>query len=360
MADEPGVTTTDIKLGQVSARTGGAAASSLAYSEGSRVYFEKVNKTGGVNGRKISVVFYNDDYDPEKVAVLSRKLIDEDKVFALVNYNGVPTSKAAIPIAREKRVPMLFPRNIDSSLRMGVDKFTFHLKPTMFEEVAGATTVALEKFGVKRIAMIEQDDGFAQIVHGGAVKAIRESKKGELVGQAKVPRSGEGMAEAFKKVESLKPDAVILGTSSGVAEKFLKEAKEAKKDWIFIGSNHLNGIMNSMVSSKLKYVVGESLPHPQKSDWEIAKEFRKTIAQDAKAANYVNDYIAFEGYLAAAVVCEALKRAGLDLTRASLIEALESKPFEIGGFAISWTKKDHEGSKAIYNIVISDGTVSEP
>src|SRR6476619_3664165 len=104
---EPGVFDDRIVFGQSAALKGPAAALGLGMREGILAAFHEANASGGVHGRKLDLISYNDGYEPEMAIANTKRLIDEDKVFALIGEVGTPTSKAVQPIATEQGVPFI-------------------------------------------------------------------------------------------------------------------------------------------------------------------------------------------------------------------------------------------------------------
>ena len=96
-AEEQGVTNQEIIIGMSNALTGPAAALGTGVKAGAMTYFQKINNAGGINGRKIKVISYDDGYEPKRTVENTNKLINEDKVFALFGYVGTPTSAAVLP-----------------------------------------------------------------------------------------------------------------------------------------------------------------------------------------------------------------------------------------------------------------------
>src|SRR5262245_12783116 len=102
---ENGVTDKEVVIGMCNVSSGPAAALGTGIRRGSMAYFAKVNAAGGINGRKIRVIAYDDGYEPKNTVAQTRKLVNEDKVFALFGYVGTPTSTAVMPIIAEARIP---------------------------------------------------------------------------------------------------------------------------------------------------------------------------------------------------------------------------------------------------------------
>ena len=107
---ETGVTSTEILIGMSNAQTGPASGLGRKLKEGATAYLNRVNDAGGIHGRKLKLVSYDDGYEPERAAAMTAKLINEDKVFTLFGYVGTPTSSAALPLASKAQVPLRWHR----------------------------------------------------------------------------------------------------------------------------------------------------------------------------------------------------------------------------------------------------------
>jgi len=133
---ESGVTDSEVVLGQSCALTGPTKALGLELKTGAEAYFNKINDAGGVNGRKIKLISYDDGYEPEECIVNTRKLIDEDKAFILFGYVGTPTTKAIIPIVDEAGIPLVGPFTGAGFLR-DPDRKVFNIRGTYDQETGG-------------------------------------------------------------------------------------------------------------------------------------------------------------------------------------------------------------------------------
>jgi branched-chain amino acid transport system substrate-binding protein len=122
------VTDTTIRIGQSAVFSGPAKDFGVDYRAGIKLYFDRVNKSGGINGRKIELVTYDDAYDPAKTAVNTAKLIDEDKVFALTGFVATGNLAAAMPLAEKAGVPMFAPLVGTTSFRTKVNRYLFHVR----------------------------------------------------------------------------------------------------------------------------------------------------------------------------------------------------------------------------------------
>src|ERR1700744_4073215 len=108
-ADEIGVTANRILFGQAAAMSGPSSALGQKMRQGILTAFAEINRKGGVHGRKLELISRDDGYDPDRSVLQTVKLLDDDKVFALIGAVGTPTSLVTVPIAKEHNVPFIGP-----------------------------------------------------------------------------------------------------------------------------------------------------------------------------------------------------------------------------------------------------------
>src|SRR5260370_12348006 len=134
MAQAPGVTAKSILLGQSAAFSGPAAQLGIQMNIGTKAYFDYINAHGGVFGRRIELKTRDDKYEANLCIDATKKLIQEDKVFALVSYVGTPTTGAAMPIITEAKVPLVGPFTGAELLRAPVNRYIFNVAATYYHE----------------------------------------------------------------------------------------------------------------------------------------------------------------------------------------------------------------------------------
>ena len=179
LAAETGVTDTRIKVGQSAVFTGPAKDFGVDYKAGIALAFDKVNKTGGMNGRTLELVSHDDAYEPKKTAENTAKLIDEDKVFALIGYVATGNLIAAMPIAEKAGVPMFAPLVGTTSVRTTHNRYLFHVRAS-YETELRKIVGHLATLGINNIAVIYQNSAFGksnldtclQIAQGLKVKVV--------------------------------------------------------------------------------------------------------------------------------------------------------------------------------------------
>src|SRR5205809_6200265 len=171
IAQVPGVTTKSILLGQSAAFSGPAAQLGIQMNIGTKAYLDHINARGGVYGRKIALKTRDDRYEANLCADATTKLIEEDRVFALISYVGTPTTAAAMPIITKAKVPLVGPFTGAELLRTPVNRYIFNVRASYYDETEKIVE-QLVSTGNKKIAVFYQDDAYGQAGPKGVDIAI--------------------------------------------------------------------------------------------------------------------------------------------------------------------------------------------
>lgn len=337
-----GVSNDVIVIGQSCALSGPAAELGIEMRLGAQLYFRETNQKGGVNGRQIRLVTLDDGYEPDRAAANTRKLIAEEKVFALFGYVGTPTANAALPIFSEAKVPFVGAFTGAESLRSPFNRYIFNVRGSYYDEtekIVEQTT----SLGMRNIAVLYQDDAYGKAGLAGVERALtRRSMK--IAATATVERNTIKVEAAIKTLVPTQPDAIIMISAYKSVAAFVRGAKLAGftgqfHNVSFVGSKAL---ANELGPEGYGVVISQVVPFPFSSDTQIARDYQRAIKAVAGAQL---SFTSFEGYIAARVFVEGLKRAGRDLTREKFINALETiNNVDLGGFNLRFSPTNHNGS----------------
>ena len=356
-----GVTENEILLGSSSALSGHASFLGTQYTHGSNSWFNEINAKGGIHGRKIRFITYDDQYDPPKTIDNTNKLIFEDKVFMLFDYVGTPTSVNIIDFVQENAIPSFGFFTGAEALRTPFRPHMFHVRASYYEEAEGAIKYFVDKLGFKNIAVLYQDDAFGKAVLKGVQLALHKRDL-EISAIDSYTRGSLDVEHAVDNIKKSGAEAVIMvGTYSPLA-KFIKlshdnEFKPFFHTVSFIGSEAFSReIQKQKISPEMykQIIVTQVVPSPLSGGLEIVKKYRKIHLK-----HYPDDkpnYVALEGFINAYVLAEALKNAGPDLTREKLVKSIESiKNLDIGlGNKINYGEYDHQGLTGVYYSRLSE------
>jgi ABC-type branched-subunit amino acid transport system substrate-binding protein len=221
---DPGVTASTITFGQSAALEGPAAALGQGMNVGILAAFDEANRNGGVAGRKLELRSYDDGYEPNRAIENTRRLIDQDQVFALIGEVGTPTSKAVQPITTEAMVPFIGPFTGAGFLRDASLGNIVNYRATYGQETEAWIKHLTEDLGHKRIAILYQDDSFGRVGLEGVQKAL-EKRGMSLVAEATYKRNTTAVKSAVLTVRKAKPDSVVMVGAYKPIAAFIKLAR---------------------------------------------------------------------------------------------------------------------------------------
>ena len=344
-AAETGVDNDTIVVGQSCALTGPAAELGAEMRLGAQLYFSETNQRGGVNGRQIKLLTLDDGYEPDRAAANTRKLISEERVFALFGYVGTPTSNAAIPIFTEARVPFIGAFTGAESLRVPFNRQIFNVRASYFDETEKIVE-QVTSLGMRNIAVLYQDDAYGKAGLTGVEQALarRNMKISTL---ATVERNTVKVEAGVKILVPAKPDVIVMISAYKSIAAFVREAKKAGYtgqfyNVSFVGSRALAAELGA---DGYGVAISQVVPFPFSGDTQLAREYQR--AMKSGGAGQLS-FTSFEGYIAARVFVEGLKRTGRDLTRDKFIAAMETMTqVDLGGFSVRFSPKNHNGSNTV-------------
>ncbi|WP_341677135.1 ABC transporter substrate-binding protein [Niveibacterium sp. SC-1] len=338
-----GVSDNSIVIGQSAPLSGPAAQLGVDINFGANLYFYEVNRRGGVNGRKIRLRVLDDGYEPQRTVANTKRLIEEDKVFALFGYIGAPTSEAALPIATSAGVPFLSPFSGAESLR-NYNRVLFNTRASYYDETE-AIVRHLTTLGLTRIAAFYENDESGQGGLAGVERALKQRKL-ELVARGTVERNGIDVAQAVREITAAKPQAVVMMAAYTGSVAFIREMQKqdvAPSLWnvSFVGSQVL---ARELDESGRGVQVSQVVPFPWDTNLAVVRDYQKVLTEVKGAPGFGS----LEGYIAARALVEGLRRAGPQPTRESFIKALETlRNYDMGGYSVSFGPNEHNGSRFV-------------
>jgi ABC-type branched-subunit amino acid transport system substrate-binding protein len=269
-AAEPGVSGAEVVLGMSNALSGPASALGTGVKKGAMVYFDKVNAAGGVHGRRIRVISYDDGYEPKQTYSNTNKLIHQDKVFALFGYVGTPTAKAIIPLINREKVLFFGSFTGAEFLRSPVNKYIFNVRGSYFDEAEAQVEYLLRTRGAKKIGMFIQNDAYGLAVKGGVLKALKKRDM-DLAGEGAYERNTEDIDSGLAGLKKANPDAVcMVGTYKAMAA-FIKKAKAERFNPIFLNVSFVGtaALIKELGAAGEGTLVTQVMPSPQDASLPI-------------------------------------------------------------------------------------------
>ena len=342
-AAEVGITESEIRIGQFAAQTGPAAELGKRMQLGILAHFNAVNSAGGINGRKITLISRDDGYEPEKAAAAVKALIEEDKVFALIGSVGTPTTLAAVPAMNAAGIPLVGPFTGAQALREPFNRNVFHVRASYFDETERIVQ-HLSTVGIKKIAVFYQNDSYGKAGLEGVMRALakRNLKPAATV---TVERNSVDVAAPLAEILKASPEAVIQISAYKSCAALIKQARAKTYGGQFFNVSFVGSkaLAEELGDASTGVSISQVVPFPYTPSSAVVLEYQQRMTE---AGNKDFDFSSMEGFLAAKVLTEGLRRAGgKNLSRDNLITALESlRDYNMGGFTVSYSPKSHEGS----------------
>lgn len=350
-------TSSKIILGQSAPFSGPAAQLGIQFHQGAKVWFDQLNAQGGVGGKSIELRKMDDGYEPERCVANTRKMIEED-VFALFGYIGTPTSLAALPLTTKAQIPFIAPFTGAMALREPFNRYVFHLRASYNDETA-LIVKQLTNLGLKKIAVFYQNDAYGKAGLDGVNQALAELGL-KPVAQATVERNSVDVNAAVKTLVAAAPDAVVQVSAYKASAAFIRAARKAGYGGTFYNVSFVGtqALADELGKEAAGVVVSQVVPSPYSAARPITREFVDAVKKAGGDAQI--NYSSMEGYLAAKLVTEGLKRAGAKgMSREGLIHGIESIGTQsFGGFAMQFSANDHVASSFVeLSMLTGDGKV---
>ena len=354
--EEPGVSGERILFGQSAAFSGPARELGRNMNLGIEAAFSEANRRGGVHGRRLELITLDDAYEPEAAIANTRKLIEDEGVFALIGAVGTPTSRSAVPIASQAGVPYIAPFTGAIFLRDDTETGVINLRASYYQETEEIVDRLSRDLDITRIAVMYQNDSFGRVGYRG-VRLALERRGLDPVAIGVYPRNTTAIKAGLLDLQRGKPDAVVVIGAYQPVATLISWARRVGFNPVFatisfVGSNALAGELGPNGRGVL---VSQVVPFPSAGNIAIAVQYRRALS--AHRRNAAPGFVSFEGYLAGRLVITALEGCGPDVKRTCLMESLNrAGTIDMGGLRLEFGEGDNQGSDAVFLTVIgTDG-----
>jgi len=353
----PGVSGDSIKIGSCLALDGPASFLGLQMKIGATAYFSMVNGEGGVNGRKLELVTYDDGYDPEKTAACFERL-QKAEIFSGAFFVGTPTAAKYIPMAEEAKLPIVGLFTGAQILYEPHHKYIVNVRASYYDETRAQVDGLWEQLGMRKIAVLYQDDAFGKAVLEGVKRALARHHA-EPAALGTFERNTLNVDEGMKSVRAANPEAVVLVGPYAPVAAILKRARA--EGWhtrfltvSFVGTE---GLLRAAPQDSDGLIITQVVPPYDRTDLPTVKLYRDALVK--YMGNTQPSFVSLEGFVDAMVLVDGLRAAGRDLTRDKLISSLEAihgKDIGLGPkLILNFSATDHKGLDTVYTTVIDHG-----
>lgn len=350
-----------IKVGMSAALSGPAQALGQGVRDGVESYFKYVNDHGGVKGNMLQLVALDDGYEPDRAAPNMNKLIDQDGVVAVIGNVGTPTAMVTVPIANAKKT-LLFGAYTGAGVlrKTPPDRYIINYRASYAQET-GAMVKNLLASGIKpeEIAFFTQNDGYGDAGYNGAVAALKAAGFNDIsaLAHGRYTRNTTNIEQALGTIldAEVEPKAIIMVGAYAPCAEFIREAKLDLPDTKFLNVSFVGSIplLKALGKDAEGVIVTQVVPH-YNADLPGVADYRRDLA--AYKSSLQPDFVSLEGYIAAKIFVEGLKKAPA-MTREGVIDGLESlNGLDVGiGVPISYSASSHQASNKVWPTVIKNG-----
>jgi branched-chain amino acid transport system substrate-binding protein len=345
-----------VVLGQSAPLTGPAGELGIQMHAGARICFDALNAQGGVNGTSVELRVADDGYEPDRCKANTEKFIKDD-VFGLFGYVGTPTSLAALPLAVDAKMPFFAPVTGAEALRDPFHKTVFHVRASYYDETASIVR-QLTSLGLQRIGVFYQNDAYGKAGLEGVTRALATHQL-TPVALGTVERNTVDVAQAVKDLVPKAPEAIVQISAYKSCAAFIRAARKAGFGGQFFNVSFVGtqALADELGKEANGIVVSQVVPFPFSTTTAIAREYLDAVHKAGGGAQ--PNYSSMEGYLAAKVLAEGLRRAGRNPTRESLVAGLEGiQNLGVGGFQVRYGPHAHVASSFVeLSMLTGDGRV---
>ena len=351
---QEGVSKTAITVGQSVALLGPGSSLAAPFHQGAKLYFDRVNAAGGINGRRIELVTLDDRGNPAQTQANTKKLLEQG-VLVLFGYYGSPQVTQSYPLIKDTDVLLFAPMSAADEFRGAMYPNVYSVRPGYAEEAAAITKHA-ETLGARRLSIVHASDSESLAALDSAERTMG-SMGANLVAKSAV---GSGsVANSVDKALAAKPESVLVISDANAAAGIIRDIRaKGFRGPIYGFSNTGESLLaEELGPTGAGVVVVRVVPKSENPKAAVVRE----LQADATAANAgkLNVYMV-EGYIAARVLTEALRRSSKDPTRAKLKKAIEGLDnVSVGGFRVHFAD-DRVASKMVeLSLIDSQGKVRE-
>ncbi len=353
----PGVSEREVLIGSCSALEGPSHFLGTETVTGAKAYLDMTNDAGGVDGRKLKLISYDDSYDPAKTEACFNRLVEQN-VFALAFFVGTPTAVKYLPLAETNKIPLVGLFTGAQTLYVPLHHWVVNVRASYFDETREQMDGLWGTLGYKKIGVIYPEDPFGAAVLEG-VKTALKGHGAEPAATASYPRQTSQVGGAIDTVKAANPEAVVVVGPANTVGPILKQAHA--KGWkplfltvSFVGTDDL---IQEAGSDAEGVVVTQVVPPYYLTEYKTVALYRRTLTKYYPSAQ--PNFVSLEGFVDAMVLVEGMKKAGKELTREGLIRGIESlHEIDMGlgsKLKLNYSSKEHKGFDSVIPTVIRGG-----
>lgn len=354
----------EILLGMSTALSGPAAELGKNMLLGVNARLALENENGGIHGRFIRLIAWDDGYEPDRTAPNMRKLIEEKNVLAVIGNVGTPTAISAIPIANEAKTLLFAPFTGAGVLRKTPpDRYVINYRASYAEETSSIVNALVKYGGLEpdEVAFFTQRDGYGDAGYVGGISALIENglKSEATITHGRYERNTVAVENALADIllADPVPKAVIMVGAYAPCARFIQLARDVGVTALFINISFVGSapLARSLGENIEGVVVTQVVPHPEDNSVPIVREYLKSLNRYSEGST--PSFGSLEGYISAKILIRALREIVGPPTREKVVDALEAlEEFDIGiGHKLYFDKENHQASHTVWPTVLRNG-----
>jgi branched-chain amino acid transport system substrate-binding protein len=360
-----GITDQEIRFGIAAPFSGSAKELGRQMKLGIDAAFNRVNETGGVEGRMLKLIAADDGYEPTRTIDAMKQLYEKDQVFGIIGNVGTPTAVVAVPYALERKLLFFGAFTGANVLRHDPpDRYVFNYRASYAEETDAVVRylVKLRRIPIRQIAVFAQQDTYGDSGFAGVSKAVRSLGVSDAaIVRLNYKRNTVDVDDAINQLKLQKPPikAVVMVATYRAAAKFIEKTHDLFPGMIytnvsFVGSTALADELMLLGPRYASGVIVTQVVPAVSGYSSIVLEYKNALARYFPGET--PDYVSLEGYVAANVLIQGLKRAGPQLDTEKLIDVLENtRNFDLGlGANLGFGRAEHQASHKIWGTALDD------
>jgi branched-chain amino acid transport system substrate-binding protein len=322
-AEQQGVSKTEITLGSIQDLSGPIAGFGKQLRAGMMLRVDEVNEQGGINGRKLKLLFEDSAYDPKKAVLAAQKLVNQDKIFMMVGHIGTAQNNAAMPVQFEKNVINFFPVTAAREMYEPFHRLKYSFAATYYDQMRIAVPKLVTEKGAKAVCTVYQDDEFGQEVVRGAEAGLKTINM-TLTEKTSFKRGATDFSSQVAKMKAAGCDFVVLGT-------IIRETLGT------IGTSRKTGFNPTFLGSSASYTdlihkLGGKAMDGLYATMTVQNPYLDEASQPIRfwatkyKTKYADDPTVFSvyGYMAIDAFIQAAQKAGPNLSTDSFIKAMDT------------------------------------
>ncbi|MBL0945058.1 MAG: ABC transporter substrate-binding protein [Hydrogenophaga sp.] len=343
-----GVSKDEIVLGSIQDLSGPIAGFGKQVRLGMMLRVDEANEQGGLNGRKIKLIVEDSKYDPRNAVLAAQKLVNQDKIFAMIGHIGTAQNMAAMPVQFQKNVINFFPVTAAREMYEPFHKLKYSFAATYYDQMRVAVPMLAKEKGSKKICAMYQDDEFGLEVKRGAEDGLKAAGMA-MAAETTYKRGATDFASQMQKLASEQCDMVVLGTIIRETIGAIATARRLNFNPTFIGS--------SAAYTDLIHKLGGPAMNGLYATMTVQHPYLDSASQPIRfwATKYQTKFneeptvFSVYGYSAMDAFIRAATKAGNNLTTDSFIKAMDTMtipPDIFGSAEMTFSPTKRLGSNA--------------